>query len=194
MSVNLEVKGMLSKCLATENLIIEHRNVDTASFDVEKRILTLPNWKKASNTVYDLLCSHEVGHSLNTPNIDWREQYPEVPKDFVNVVEDARIERLMKKKYPGSARTFFRGYQELNDEDFFCVKDTKYETLSLIDRINLYFKIGAFHQIPFNDDEEEFLTQISLAETFDDVLRISQSLYEYVFACFSLFLTNVVKT
>jgi hypothetical protein len=180
MTLTQEVRGSLSRCLSQENIIVEHRNVDTASFDVERRILTLPNWKKASNTVFQLLILHECAHACFTDNIDWREQYPEVPKDFVNVVEDARIERLMKKKYPGSARTFFRGYQELNAEDFFCVKDTKYETLSLIDRINLYFKIGAFHQIPFNDDEEEFLTQISLAETFDDVLRISQSLYEYV--------------
>ena len=162
MTVNKEVKGMLARCLATENIVVEHRNVDTASFNVDLRVLTLPNWKKASNTVYDLLVSHEVGHALFTDNIDWREQYPEVPQDFVNIVEDARIERLMKKKYGGLSRTFFRGYQELNDEDFFCVKDTKYQTLSLIDRINLYFKIGAFHQIPFNDDEEEFLTQISL--------------------------------
>lgn len=181
MTLTHEVRGSLAKCLATENIIVEHRNVMTAMFDVEKRVLTLPNWKKASDTVYQMLLLHETSHAIFTDNIDWREEYPDIPKDFVNVVEDARVERLMKKKYPGSSRVFYKAYQELNEEDFFCVKNTKYETLSLIDRINLYFKIGAFHQIPFNtDDEEEFLTQISLAETFDDVLRISQSLYEYV--------------
>ena len=178
--INKEVKGMLAKCLATENLVVEHRNVMTAMFDVQRRVLTLPNWQKASNTVYDLLVAHEVGHALYTDNIDWKVEYPDVPKDFVNVVEDARIERMMKKKYGGLSRTFYNGYQELNDDDFFSVKNEKFERMSLIDRINLYFKIGAFHQIPFNDVENEFLTQISLSETFDDVLKISQNIYNYV--------------
>ena len=105
MPVNLEIKGSLAKCLATENLIIENKKVSTASFDVEKRILVLPMWQKASATVYDLLVGHEVGHALFTDNIDWREEYPNVPKDFVNVIEDVRIERMMKKKYPGLSRT-----------------------------------------------------------------------------------------
>ena len=60
--VNLEVKGTLAKLLATEDLIIEHRNVSTASFDVERRVLTLPRWEKASSVVFDLLIAHEVGH------------------------------------------------------------------------------------------------------------------------------------
>lgn len=178
--INKEVKGMLARCLATENLVVEHRNVMTAMFDVDKRVLTLPNWQKASNTVYDLLVAHEVGHALYTDNVDWRVEYPDVPKDFVNVVEDARIERMMKKKYPGLSRTFYNGYQELNGDDFFSVKNERFKKMSLIDRINLYFKIGAFHQIPFNDTENEFLTCISIAETFDDVLKISQSIYDYV--------------
>ena len=50
-----EVKGTLAKLLATENLTVEHRKVSTACFDVDKRLLILPIWKSASNTVYDLL-------------------------------------------------------------------------------------------------------------------------------------------
>ena len=85
MSVNLEVKGSLAKCLATENLIIEHKKVATAMFDVNRRVLTLPTWDKASATVYGLLVAHEVGHSLATPNIDWTKEYPEVPQDFMKI-------------------------------------------------------------------------------------------------------------
>ena len=44
MPVNIEIKGNLAKLLATENLIIEHKAVDTASFDVQRRVLTLPQW------------------------------------------------------------------------------------------------------------------------------------------------------
>ena len=38
---------------------------------------------------------------------------------FVNVVEDARIEKLMKRKYTGLSKTFYKGYKELSDQDFF---------------------------------------------------------------------------
>ena len=41
--VNYEVKGQLAKLLATEDLIIENRKVSTASFDTERRVLTLTN-------------------------------------------------------------------------------------------------------------------------------------------------------
>ena len=118
-TVNREVKGMLAKCLATENLIIEYRNVPTASFDVERRILVLPNWGKASDTVFTMLTQHESAHAIFSPagdDFDYREEYPEVPHDIINVLEDVRVERLFKKKYPGSARHFYNGYQELNDE------------------------------------------------------------------------------
>jgi hypothetical protein len=180
MSVNLEVKGMLAKCLAMENIIIEHRKVPTAMFDVDRRVLTLPMWDKASDTVYTLLVAHEVGHSLATPNIDWTIDYPDVPKDFINVIEDVRVERLMKKKYPGLSKTFYNGYNELNTEDFFSTKDTNLDDLSFIDRINMYFKIGAFHNIAFSDQENEFLTRISTLETFKEVLDIAREIVEFV--------------
>ena len=180
MPVNLEVKGMLAKCLAMENIIIEHKKVPTAMFDVDRRVLTLPTWDRASDVVYTLLVSHEVGHSLFTNNVDWSKDYPEVPKDFVNVLEDVRVEKLMKKKYAGLSRTFFNGYNELNSDDFFSTKEENLDELSFIDRINLYYKIGAFHNIAFNDDEEQFLTRAGQTETFDDVLKLAREIVEFV--------------
>ena len=100
---NAEVKGNLARLLATENLIVEHRPVETAMFNVKDRVLTLPMWEKASNTVYDLLVGHEVGHALETPDEDWTQEY-KIPPQFVNVVEDARIEKLMKRRYPEIGR------------------------------------------------------------------------------------------
>ena len=149
-------------------------------FDVDRRVLTLPMWNKASETIYDLLVGHEVGHALFTDNIDWTEEYPEVPKDFVNVIEDVRVERLMKKKYPGLSKTFYNGYNELNGDDFFSTKDTNLDDLSFIDRINMYFKIGAFHNIAFSDEENEFLTRISKLETFKEVLDIAREIVQFV--------------
>ena len=81
-----------------------------------------------------MLVGHEVGHALYTPDEDWRKSVRnKVPKDFVNVVEDARIEKLMKRKFPGLSRSFYQGYEELNNEDFFEVQEVDLERLSFID-------------------------------------------------------------
>ena len=181
MTVNIEIKGNLARLLATEDLMVEHKNVETASFNVESRILTLPQWKTASEFVYDMLVSHEVGHALFTPCRDWNKEdaYTQVPMDYVNVVEDARIERMMKEKFAGLNRDFFNAYKELQDDNFFEVELSELPTYTLIDRINLYFKVGLYLPIPFNDDESEFVTRASKTETFDDVLELSRDIYEY---------------
>ena len=62
MPVRHEIKSQLAKLLATEDLIVENKKVETAQFNVHTRVLTLPNWDRASNNVYDSLVAHEVGH------------------------------------------------------------------------------------------------------------------------------------
>ncbi len=174
-----EIKGNLARLLATENLIVEHRKLPTAQFDVDRRVLTLPQWDKASSIVYDMLVGHEVGHALFTPNKDWRDT-ADCPKDFVNVIEDARIEKLMKRKYPGLKKSFVGGYKELNDRDFFSIQGEEIEEFSLIDRINLHFKIGANALIPFSIEEKVFVARTDVAETFEEVLDIAEDVYNFI--------------
>ena len=175
---NKEIKGNLARLLATENLIVEHRNTQTAMFDVDRRVLTLPTWDKASDTVFDMLVGHEVGHALFTPNEDWTEN-TDAPKDFINVIEDARIEKLMKRKYPGLKKSFSGGYKELNDMDFFSILDQDLSEFSLIDRINLHFKIGASALIPFSIEEKVFVARTDLAETFEEVIQIASDIHQF---------------
>ena len=176
MTVNTGVKGTLAKLLATEDLIIEHRQCETAAFDVQRRVLTLPVWDRASENVYDLLVSHEVGHALYTPT-EW--QKFKCPQSFVNVTEDARIEKLMKRRYQGLPKTFFKGYQELNDEDFFCVGD-KIAEINLIDRINLHFKIGNYRNVPFTPEEQAFVRATEVAETFEQAVAVAEEVYAFM--------------
>ena len=68
MTIKHEIKSQLAKLLATEDIIVEHKRVETAQFDVNSRVLTLPMWEKASDTVVDMLIGHEVGHALYTPD------------------------------------------------------------------------------------------------------------------------------
>ena len=179
MPVNHEIKSHLARLLATEDLVVENKKVETACFNVHTRVLTLPMWEKASNTVYDLLVGHEVGHALETPDEDWTENY-KIPPQFVNVVEDARIEKLMKRRYPGLAKTFYNGYKELHDQDFFQVADDDLSTYNLADRANLWFKIGNYTQVPIERGEEmDIINLIADTETFADVLIAAEALYKY---------------
>ena len=175
---NKEIKGNLARLLATENLVVEHRSVPTASFNVDTRVLTLPNWDKASSIVYDMLVGHEVGHALFTPNLDPREF--KAPKSYVNVVEDVRIEKLMKRKYPGLRKSFNGGYSELNALDFFEIEDEDLTKFSLVDRINLHAKVGAAALIPFKDDEKVFVTRAENTETFEEVLSLAEDIQVFV--------------
>ena len=177
MAVQQEIKSQLAKLLATEDLVVEHRQVSTAQFDVHSRVLTLPMWEKASGNVYDMLVGHEVGHALYTPDEwDWRDR---IPQQFMNVVEDVRIEKLMKRKYLGIAKTFFRGYNELHEKDFFEIADEDYNSFNLADRVNLYYKIGSFIDVSFTDAEKEIVDLIGNCETFDDALKAAEILYQY---------------
>ena len=178
MTVRHEIKSQLAKLLATEDLVVEHKKVETACFNVHTRVLTLPMWEKASNIVYDLLVGHEVGHALFTPDEDWSKNN-KIPLQFVNVTEDARIEKLMKRKYAGLAKTFYGGYKELSDQDFFQLGDEDISTYNLADRANLYFKIGNFISIDFTVEEQSIINQIGDAETFAEALDAAEALYKY---------------
>ena len=172
-----EIKSQLAKLLATEDLIVEHKPVETASFNVSSRVLTLPVWD-ASENVYDMLVSHEVSHALYTPNIEWYKDR-QINPSFVNIVEDARVEKLMKRRYAGISKTFFNGYQELSDKDFFGIELKDIDEMNLADKINLYFKIGNFVDIDFTVEEEIYRSQVEKAETFEDTLDAAEALFKY---------------
>ncbi|BCU95457.1 MAG: hypothetical protein CM15mV9_0680 [uncultured marine virus] len=172
-----EIKSQLAKLLATEDLIVEHKPVETASFNVSSRVLTLPVWD-ASENVYDMLVSHEVSHALYTPDTEWYKDR-QINPSFVNIVEDARVEKLMKRRYAGISKTFFNGYQELSDKDFFGIELKDIDEMNLADKINLYFKIGNFVDIDFTVEEEIYRSQVEKAETFEDTLDAAEALFKY---------------
>ena len=174
--VKHEIKSQLAKLLATEDLIVEHRKVDTAQFNVQTRVLTLPNWERASNNVYDSLVAHEVGHALYTPDREWFKEV-KIPQSFVNIVEDVRIEKLMKRRYAGLAKTFYNGYNELNDNDFFEIEDEDLDTFNIADRVNLHYKVGAWVDVPFSVSEKSIVGVIGDVETFDETLSAAEALY-----------------
>ena len=181
----VEQKSMLAKLMAAENITVEHKKIPTAAFDVKNRVLYLPilKWKPGSDT-YDLFCAHEVGHALWTPFEGWHSSASNKGKgfkSFLNVVEDARIEKKIKRKFAGARSHMIGGYKELMNEDFFGLRKMGVDPndLGLIDRINLYTKAGTDYGIEFSEEEKDWVEKVMRTETFEDVLEVTEALYEY---------------
>ena len=185
MSFTAEQKSQLAKLLATENLTVQHQKISTAKFDTKNRILYLPIWQNMTGIMYDLLVGHEVGHALYTPAEGWHDAVSDTDKNknyknFLNVVEDARIEKKVKRKYPGLNSAFKLAYQELNLRDFFGIKGRDVNEMPFIDRLNLYSKSQwTSSWIKFSANEELLVKEVQAAETWDDVVRITEKIYSY---------------
>lgn len=168
--------SLLPKLLAKENVTIQHGNFKTAWFDIKNRVLGLPLWEDMHKDVYDLFVGHEVGHALETPFEGWHdspEKLKGCPRSYINVVEDARIERKIQARYPGLVGSFNRGYNHLLDREFFGdLTDIDWDQVKLIDKINLKTKLGSKLEVPFSDEERTFLVRSLNTSTFDEVLDL----------------------
>jgi hypothetical protein len=179
----VESKSNLARLMATENLLVEQRQVATACFDIKNRILTVPVLNgNLSNELIDLLLGHEVGHALETPERGWHDSVVDlkVNRSILNVCEDSRIEKKIKRKFPGIRISFLKGYHELIEMDFFGVKGKNLNELNFIDRINLYTKGGAAQGIDFTDDEYELVREVEAAETFEETVAISMKIQKFM--------------
>jgi hypothetical protein len=177
----LDSKSLLAKLMATENLVVEQRKVVTASFDVKSRVLVIPQLdKNISGYLYDLFVGHEVGHALFTPMDGLlKARDLKLPMSVTNVVEDSRIERKIKYKYPGLRSSFVKAYKELLEKDFFGTQGVDLNTLSFLDRMNLFCKGGPAQGIKFSDYEKELVEMVETTETYDDVIRVSKLVAQY---------------
>lgn len=182
MSVS-EAKSNLARLLAAENIIVEQRKVKTAFFDTKTRLLVLPTFKEdLSADVTDLMISHECAHALYTPYEEWQSAIDEkkIKKSILNVVEDARIERKIKSKYPGLRQIYSRAYKELQNMNFFGIEGFLSSNFNLIDKINLHFKIGFIQDMNFNEEEEVFVKKVENLTTFEEVVLVSKEIQEYM--------------
>jgi len=177
-----ETKSQLAKLLATENIRIEHKKLPTAAFDPKNRVLYCPIWKDMTGYMYDLLMGHEVGHALYTPADGWHDASCANGKNFkafLNVIEDARIEKKIKRKYPGLRPSFIRAYKELNEKDFFGLRGRDINEMSFINRLNLYTKSDYTESITFGAKEKDLVDRVRAVETWEDVLKITGEIFAY---------------
>ena len=174
-------KSTLVKLLAEEDLQVTYKKVPTAHFDVNAREIVLPIWKDKSESVMDMMSLHEVGHALWTPlDLIEKGQKQKVKHSFLNVLEDVRIEKMIQEKYLGSKKIFKKAYDELLEKDFFGINEKDLSKLNLIDKINMHYK--HVPNIPFEDNELEWVEKANQTKTADDVLNLAVELQEWMYS------------
>jgi hypothetical protein len=191
--------SILAKLLATENITVQQTpGIKTAMFDLKGRVLMLPIWQGISNDLQDLLIVHETGHALDTPDAEtYKKAYESIAarvfpnekisdqlkktvQGFLNCVEDARIDKRQKRRYPGSRKNYLIGYRELMERDFFGTAKRDINTMNFIDRLNIYFKGGSInYKMEFSPEERVFLKRAENLETFEEVVGLTEEIYIY---------------
>ena len=171
--------SVLAKLFAEEDIHISYKQVKTAAFDVKKRELILPIMKEMTKDIQDLMTLHEVGHAFWT-SLDMLNESIKRKLDhsFVNVLEDIRIEKKIQDKYKGSKKVFNKGYKELIANNFFETKGKDINKLTLIDRINLFYKHHS--DIQFTDEEMVWVEKANATKTEKEVLDLAEELHAYM--------------
>ena len=176
-------KSQLAKLLATENIEVQENAVKTASFDVKNRVLTIPVLKEEHKSlhVYDMLVGHEVSHALHTPADGWMNMSDRSDefRSFVNVIEDARIDKLIQKKYPGLTNDYLLGFKKMYKDNFFGTKGRKQSDYALIDKINMYFKSSKTINFNFDKKENHFVKLVDACKSFKDVQELAEKILGY---------------
>jgi hypothetical protein len=177
------VQASLARLLSSENIHVEFRKTRTASFNVKSRVLIIPVFApdlKAETVA--MLVEHEVGHALYTPPEGWHgalcKRGPGF-KSYLNVMEDVRIERKIKAKFPGTRKDFFLGYQDLIAQRFFGDLSAAYQ-MQLIDKINIYCKAGpTVADFRFTPEEQVLLERAQKADTWDEVVDVALAVVKF---------------
>ena len=177
MSTNTET---YVRMLAEERITVQlSATAKTASFDVLKRVLTRPIRVISSDEVADLFDLHEIGHALWTPAEGWHTSIVDlgIPRRILNILEDVRIERLVKQRYPGSRRSFFIGYSKLAEDNFFGPV-SGWKKYDLIDRINVQAKTGFV--LCESPEDAAWMERAEQTESFDDVVELAKELHAFL--------------
>jgi len=173
-------KSTLVKLLAEEDVTVSYQKAKTASFNPITREVVLPIWKDKSESVMDMMSLHEVGHALYTPETLLEDAHNKnVKHSFMNVLEDVRIEKMIQDKYLGSKKVFKTAYKELLEKDFFGINGKDLSKLNLIDRINMHYK--NVPNVPFDNDELEWVQKANQTKTPEDVLNLAIELQEWMY-------------
>lgn len=169
-----------AKLLAGENITVKFENNTQPKFNTKTRTLTVPyfdNRRDSDISINKLFIAHEVGHALFTSSqiVDDQNNRIKPIFNYVNILEDARIERKMKKMFKGLSSQFYDGYKHITEE-FSASTIARVNKESLINRINAFYKFGEFIDVKFSDAELDIVREANETETLYDVINLAEKI------------------
>lgn len=204
--ISLASMDLFLKFMAKRGISIEYGDVQTAYYDLENNVITLPNYVLDDIDLFIRFGTHEAAHSLFTPKFFYSEHNTtshsdsntrsvtvngktyDLSRDLfscINIVEDIRIEKLIRQHFPGLIAPYRRSAEKLSKtrqwSRLLRVKGNQdvFDELSLADKINLKSKFKEFlNDVDLTDREYAILKYLSKASSFNDVLVRSLFLYK----------------
>lgn len=183
--IRYESTERLAKLLAEENFSVRFDNsASTAAFNPVDRILIFPIFENLTKAIIEGFACHEIGHAkfTSTENPNELCKREKLNMGILNIVEDARIEKAVKLKYPGTRRMFSEMYTDLNAIDFFGIEGDDLNTKSFPDRINLHYKLGVMANIQFNEAETDIVNDIDAMglelKDFPEAIEVTKKIQE----------------
>ena len=170
-----------STVLASKGIrLVYSKDAATASYNLFTREIVLPVWDCLDEETTQALTSHEIGHAkFSTYDVDNFQELANRYKDLFNVIEDARIERLMKKEFAGLGSIFRNGYSVLAKSGTFPLDGI--ESAPLIERLNVFAKFGFMVDVPFRTKEEStFAYRMLNLSTKTDVIDLCEDILDYL--------------
>lgn len=172
-----------AKLISEEDITLRYSGrADTAYFNLNNREIVIPTFEFLNNSATQYMVSHEIGHAKFT-TIE-PEMIRSLNKKFgnvFNILEDARIERLMKKEFAGLSSIFKAGVKTLLENDMFGIKGSDINTLSFLAKLNLFHKAGSLLSIDFNSQTEyDICNRMMETNTIEDVIDLCKEVCDYI--------------
>lgn len=174
-----------------KGISIVRTNSDTAAWNPDTDVIYLPVFTTDDKDIYLMMGSHEISHAKNTPKTFYKEhndkktgkkivlssgkQISRKLFGCINIVEDIRIEKLIRQQFPGFVANYRNAYRKLLNYPSFAIyknltQETWEKSFSIADRINAKAKFGSNIPFPLNDKEYAVLKYCASAKSFDEVL------------------------
>lgn len=187
------IDKFLKVITSNHKIDITYADVPTAYMNIETGNITLPKYVMNDRDIYITMGSHEVSHVLHTPR-DFYDKHNKsqsgnimigsvelTPLFFfcINIVEDIRIEKIIRRKYPGFVEIYNRASKKILD-GLFEVTEEKWNKLTIADKINIKAKCTNHLQFELTPYEDGVLKYMKKADTFNDVLVKAAYLYKLI--------------
>ena len=167
---------------------IVKKNTNTAYYIPDTNTIVLPVFITEDKDLYIMFGSHEVSHAMHTPKDFYDIHNDSDRKVFklkngkvltkklmqcINIVEDIRIEKIIRRKFPGFVANYNRARFKLLNEHWTHIKNLTqddWDKLNIADKINIKAKFGKHITYPLTQREFAIYKYCAKTETFNDVL------------------------